>query len=345
LDKGVAARVVKVVGGATAVLSLIFGIRQGAIYIADMRQRNQRAAELLSIADLQRQSNDYRAAWASLAEASLLRTKNDSVQRARENLAMIWLENAASSQGLSLAAIGDSAALVLSRGAITAQGPRRADLLAHLGWSEFLRWRGGERQLDPAARYRQALEADAQNPYANAMLGHWLLWNERDRAITDANRHFAAALASRRDRRYVRGMAFAAFGNVHTPATDLEMLRIANEMRTANETIDKSDRDRLHSVYARLVGSSFSRKPDSLQLAGVITAADVILTYRWLYEQSEWARSEALQYNMRLARLQEATSDSASALESYHAARREALAGSRYFVPVIDTAITRLSRR
>lgn len=342
---GLMGRILKIVAGTTAVLSLIFGIRQGLIYIGDMRARDQRVGELLSMAELQRQSRDYRAAWTSLGEAALLHAKNDSVRRARENLAMKWLENASGSQGMTLAGIGDSAATVLTRGAITASGQRRADLLAHLGWAEFLRWRDRERQLDPAARYRQALDADPQNVYAHTMLGHWALWSRRDSAsLAEANRHFAAALQSGRERPYVRGMTFAALRNASNEAADLEILRLTNEMRLAKEVLEPEDRDRVWGVYNRVLRFN-TRELVAPQLGEVITAQDAALTFRWLYETSEQAKSNSAMYMIQLARLHEAANDSATALATFQTARREAVGSARYYLAVIDTAIARLSHR
>src|SRR6476661_2688028 len=88
------ARVLKIVAGVSAVLSLIFAIRQATIYVTDHRDRQRRVAEAL---------------------------------------AMDWLEHAASSQGLALGALGDTVAPVLARGTLDARGARRGDLLAHLG--------------------------------------------------------------------------------------------------------------------------------------------------------------------------------------------------------------------
>ena len=102
-----------------------------------------------------------------------------------------------------------------------ARGPRKADLLAHLGWADFLRWREGQRQLDPADRYRQALAVDPSNVYAHAMLGHWLLWSSD--SVVDANRHFDAALQSGRERPFVRRLQLAGLGNKHDAVTDIQM--------------------------------------------------------------------------------------------------------------------------
>ena len=75
---------------------------------------------------------------------------------------MAWLDDIRGDQGPApFTATVDMLVPVMSRGAVAAEGPRKADLLAHLGWADFLRWRDGQRGLEPAARYRQAMAVDA----------------------------------------------------------------------------------------------------------------------------------------------------------------------------------------
>lgn len=56
-------------------------------------------------------------------------------------------------------------------GANTSSGARKADLLAHLGWAYFLKQRDGDDSLRPETEYKEALTADADNPYANVFWG------------------------------------------------------------------------------------------------------------------------------------------------------------------------------
>jgi hypothetical protein len=335
------ARALKVVAGVSAVLSLIFAIRQATIYITDHRDRQRRVAERLATAELQRSAHDYRASWSTLREAATMDPRADTVQRAREALAMDWLEHAATSQGLALGALGDSTAPVLTRGALDARGARRGDLLAHLGWADFLRWRGGQVDLDPAVRYRQALDADSLNPYAHAMLAHWMLW-QHDRRPDEARAHFAAALRAGRQGAYVRSLELAAYGNQQSAAGERELLRVANEMRVANDTIDENTRARLWSVYVSLLRqpSAASSFADSLSVA----PADLVRTYRWLFAMSERSESDALTYTYLLAHLQEAAGDSADALASYRAARGRTTPGDGPYRRGIDSALARLTR-
>ncbi len=334
------ARVLKVVAGTTAVLSLAFALRQAVVYVTDHRGKQRRVASLLAAAELQRGAREYRAAWGSLREAASVGARGDTVQTAREELAMRWLEDASSAEGLSLGAIGDTVAPVLTRGAVDAGGARRGDLLAHLGWADFLRSRDGRVRLDPTPRYRAALAADPQNVYAHAMLAHWLLWG-RD-SLAAANRHFDAALATGRERPYVRRLQLAALDNAPDAVGDLEMLRAVNAMRAAGDSLDDDRRRPLFDLYYRqLVPPRPAIAPD--RLAGAVPPTELLLTYRWLFATSGYPESRGVVYTFMLARLEEASGDTARALATYRAARAQAGGGSSYRAR-IDAAIARLSR-
>jgi hypothetical protein len=337
------ARGLKIVLGASAVLSLVFAIRQATIYVTDYRDRQRRVAERLATAKLQRSAHDYRAAWSSLRDAATVDPRSDTVQIAREALAMNWLENAAASQGLSLGALGDTVSTVLTRGAAGATGARRGDLLAHLGWADFLRSRDGQVQLDPAARYREALAADSQNVYAHAMLAHWLLW-KGPRQPDEARAHFAAALRSGREGAYVRRLQFAAYANQQSEAGDVDLLRVANAMRAANDTVTDPDRRRVWDLYTHYVARSSGPPAEALAPLAGLAPRDLLETYRWLFANAGYAESDRVTYAYQLARLQEAVGDSAAALTSYRVARTAMTRGDDRYLGRIDSALARLAR-
>lgn len=126
-----------------------------------------------------------------------------AVRIAQEDLAMDWLRNLRITEPQTFRDMVSRFTPVLDRGILVAEELRRkADLQAHIGWGMFLHFREGERAMQPGEAYQQALRFDANNPYAHAMLGHWLLWNKRD--LSTATQHFHAALASGRADTYVR---------------------------------------------------------------------------------------------------------------------------------------------
>src|SRR6266496_281914 len=146
-------RALKWVAGTTAVLSLIFGLRQLTLLISDARDRQRQVTELIATGKLQQEARDYRSAWNNLGKAADLRANDSGVRAAQEDLAMAWLDNIRGDQGPTpFSEIVDLLVPVLSRGAVAAEGSRKGDLLAHLGWADFLRWRDGQHIFDPAER-------------------------------------------------------------------------------------------------------------------------------------------------------------------------------------------------
>ncbi len=217
----------------------------------------------------------------------------EAVDDARVEIAFAWLEDARPGPGQRFAVITDAVTPALDRALVSAQGERRADLLAHLGWVTFLRLRDGY-DVDPAARYQEALTVDPDNVFANAMLGHWLMW--RGRQIQPARERFDTALAAAGDRRpFVRRLQLAALTNGNA---DAELLRVANDMRTRNEPIDPAVADRVYFVYTLKYGPNASRTRDPDL---TVPAADLETTYEWIVAASPSAQRSGMAASVRAA--------------------------------------------
>src|SRR6266496_6650817 len=74
----------KWVGGTTAVLSLVFGLRQLTVLISDARDRQRQVTELIATGRLQQEARDYRSAWNNLGKAADLRANDSGVRAAQE---------------------------------------------------------------------------------------------------------------------------------------------------------------------------------------------------------------------------------------------------------------------
>ena len=126
---------------------------------------------------------------------------------------------------------------VLSRGTSGAKGEHLADLLAHLGWVDYLReldgvrgW-GSRAALSPCARGRSGQRLCAR---------HVGLRNPRNRgSLAEAKQHFSAALESQREREYLRYLQISALLRIEDPERENEAIRVANEMRINGERKDK----------------------------------------------------------------------------------------------------------
>ena len=88
------------------------------------------------------------------------------------------------------------------------------------------------------------------------MWGHNILF--KGGTLESAKQHFASALASSRERPYVRDLQFAALLNNMESSTEIEAARVAGEMRKAGEQIDERLRDRIwtYVYYAGLMPGS-----------------------------------------------------------------------------------------
>ena len=177
---------------------------------------------LLAEATAQRRRSQSLEALATLARARTMAPDSDAVRQMQEDVAMEWIRTVRVESGKS--SFGDAirpALNVVDAALPTATGQRRADLLAHSGWATFLMWRDGDRRLNPVEWYDEATSLDPGNPYANAMLAHWILFQDDD--VPRATKLFDTAIKSGRATDAVRVLQWAAYGNDRSPQSEIEL--------------------------------------------------------------------------------------------------------------------------
>jgi hypothetical protein len=233
--------------------------------ISDARDRRRQIKELANAEALYERRSDYEGAWAGLDHAvkiaesggllakltGQLSTEARDLRVAQENLAMAWLEHISVRANQDFSVVVDRLSPILTRGATETAGPRKADLLAHLGWASYLQLRDGKPGADPEQHYREALAVDASNPYAHAYLGHWLLGEGG--ALDLGKAEFQAALSAGRAKDYVRVLQLGAMRDRHDEG-DPERVAIINDMRKNNEAIDADVRAELYGIYSLACG-------------------------------------------------------------------------------------------
>lgn len=245
--------------------------------------QSRRVDELLSAAEAQRGRNQFAEAMATLAGARELAPASAAVRRAQEDVAMEWIRNARVVGGKS--SFGDAikpALAVVDTSLPSATGARRADLLAHTGWATFLLWRDGDRHLNPADAYREALSIDPANPYANAMLAHWILFQDRE-DVPGAVQLFDTAAKAGRALGDVRTLQWAALGNASSSEANPERVRLADAMRRGGEKLNGSQAQALFSLYVR--STPVSREKDRQALLDALTPDDHISTLGWAFDE------------------------------------------------------------
>lgn len=262
--------------------------------------RAEEVRGLLAQAEAQRRRAQFADALTTLAGAREIAPGAEDVRRAQEDVAMQWVRDARLEK--PEASFGETikpAMAIIDASLANADGQRRADLLAHSGWAAFLMWRDGNRQLNPAEWYQQALAIDPDNPYANAMLGHWTLFREDD--VTKAARLFAAALRSQRDVDSVRSLQWAALGNLSTPEADAERVRVADAMRRESRPLLERQVSKLWAPYYFATLSGRDRQRQILLTA--LPPDDHISTLRWAFQEyaaTDESRQRTIRYYVAL---------------------------------------------
>ena len=265
--------------------------RNGTITISDKNaprdagknDQTVRTQELMAAASAQRDRNQYAEALGTLTRARELAPTSTAVREAQDDVAMDWIREARTEndKGSFGEAIAPALAIV-DASLPSATGARRADLLAHTGWATFLLWRDGDQRLNPSDKYREALSVDAGNPYANAMLAHWVLFQDHDK-VADAKKLFDTALESGRAREAVRTLQWAAYGNSGTAEANAERVRLADAMRRGNERLSARQAQALWGPYY------FATPPDRMHERAALLEAlppdDHISTLGWSFDE------------------------------------------------------------
>jgi hypothetical protein len=317
------------IGSLTAIFSLIGGVYGGWAYFSGQYEKRRAIAGLLATEGVQLSTRDYASAWKTLEQASVIDSGSEKVHQAQEDVAMQWLENIHASGSVTFTQITEKLEPILTRGATSAKSPqRRADLLAHLGWSYFLRRRESPSAPDPESAYREAIQKDPANPYAHAMWGHWVMWNHQ--GLAKGNEQFSAALASSRNvGPYVRSLQISAVLNEHSSDYEEEAIRVANSIRKEQGDLDAVSRRAILFIYSvRLIPPN----EDTPALLAAVPPADHLATFDWLTEKVDAAESGGLTRTYCRSRLLEAAGRNDEALSGYRALQTQSTPSPSVFI-------------
>ena len=329
----------KVVGTASALISLFLGIVQVRNVVTKWRAGQAATRELLAAADFKLSTRDYAQAWALATQAVDSFPSSDSARAKQLAVAMAWLRDIrlGAPGDPTFSAVADKVTPVLLRAASRPQGRTKADALAHLGWLTFLKWRDGSRDLAVAQPYRQALAIDPGNLYANAMLAHWLLYpGGGGGTLESARPHFTAALASAKtpeERQFVRYWQATALINRNEEFAP-ELVRLSAAMAAEGDSLSPDDRSRILWLAYTLPGwAGLDHLTDS------VSAAEQQAAFPWLIRGLDAERIPL--YRAVTARLTELSGDTARAVVSYQAILKDfptlTAAGKTYLAGAVKT--------
>jgi hypothetical protein len=332
----------KWVGGATAILTLVFALERVAASVSDVRGKRAQTNELLRAAEVERQDRHYDDAWQTLQKAEAVGASTADVRAAQEDVGMEWLRNINVIVGQqTFADIVHQVQPILVRGTIAANAKRRADLTAHLGWADFLLWKEKGGDLHPEEQYRRALALDSTNAYAHAMWAHWILY--RHGSIDDARTHFAAAVRSGTNRDVVRDIQFAALKNLGDSTGDAEILRVASDMQKRGETATLESRRRM-ALMICLDASSGVRSANSSgrPSRAVVSPQEDLAAVQWLFADVSLTDTQSVGRDFCVAAFEEAAGQREQALAMFKSVRAR-LPKFSELQPGVDVAIRRLS--
>ena len=310
-----------------------------------VRQLAQRQVDdLIRVAADQRDRQQFADAMSTLDRAVAIDADVARARTLQEDVAMQWIRNLKVGEGQTFTEAMTRPLAVLDRAAPFASGPRQGDLLAHIGWAMFLRWRDSNGNPTPVDAYKRALAADSVNPFANAMLGHWILSWDRDPKPTDRARpYFRVAADAGRDTGEVRRLQLAALKNDGSVESRLETVRVLNEMRVRSEPRPPSVNDAWSIYYFALNGQASLTVAELMQ---VVPPGEHLQTYRWAFEDyAERDESSRRQFRFYVARLRAEAGELAPATDSMRVLRRELGESSGMLRDAVDAALVELGAR
>lgn len=283
------------------------------------QEEREALGSLLSAAKIQQDTGHYEEAWKLLEQARSLAPYNPEVDKNVAKLGMLLLENARYTEGMgSFSEIVDKVFLpALSRCSVSPDKVYAANCLAYMGWSDFLKSRDGQGGLNPEQFYQRALALDPENAHAHAMWGFHIL--ESHGSLDDAKEHFERALATGKERPYIRQMQIAAFLYYPVERFEDEAIRIVNDMRLNDEPLPPEGRDysirwsKLWNVYySRLLNGN-----EQQSFLSAVSPSDHLATFQWLFPEKIVPESKRELYRFFMGSFQEHVGDYTGALTTF----------------------------
>jgi tetratricopeptide (TPR) repeat protein len=248
-------------------------------------ERKLQVARLLSTAQTHAREAEYESAFQSYQQTLSLDPNNAAALDGQVDAAMLWLEHfhvltpeGQKSEDLAAPVLAQlNTVLTAGLARTSGKDKRAADILAHLGWLHWMNEKIAFKEFGNAERYfAQSLAVEANNVYAHAFWGNWLLQTKGDSA--QALKHFASSLATDTQRPLVRTLQLGGLLRNDEPGMRGAFVQALNQMRVGNEPVDKDIRERVSYLYSPTV-SSASELHETL---AAVPFDDAWKTFLWL---------------------------------------------------------------
>ena len=340
-------QILKWIGGIVTIVSLVGGVITLSRFYIDWKERHDAVDEIVAAADWLIRSENYNQAWDMYAQAAGLNPSSVQVRDGRFHLALVWIRDFQTDQR-RVDDVLTQLTEILYRGLPQAEPNQSATILAHIGYVQVLRQ---VNQLpvftDIEALFEQAFAASESNVYANAMYARWLTLARPMTVehLDRAQQYFERALASGRERAYIRQLQFSAFTHysyAHSDELELnsmtKLIRICIEMRANGEGYpDENTRYRIR------VGYGNTGRADHVEtLVGLLPPQAHLEVYEWLLQADDDSREFMQQQSTYIrARLNEEIGARDRALELYR--QLLAVKTHRDIAALVDRGIERLT--
>ena len=318
------AQLLKWLGGITAFISLILGILRVNDIFSDWKERNITVTQLVSAAKLQLDSNDYQGAWQLVDDALKFNPASQLALQQRINIALSWLRNMRKKGDKTFSDFVEKLLPTLYLGAVSKNPDIVANSLAHIGWANFLRSRDGIQDLEIKEYYKRALKLDPENTYAHIMLAHYKLWQLNSESNSKTNfttikSHIEKSFNSTQNHGYVRGMQISALLNASShPNVQIELIKVAEEIRQKKETLEKSNRHRFFGLINDMISppdlSEEVNQETLNQLIHDVPPRVLLELFNWLNTDNDNKNTRTI---MTYARLEELNGNNNEALLIY----------------------------
>lgn len=268
-----------------------------------------RVATLIQAARLQLTASDHVGAWGAITDAVRLAPDSAEARDVQVDIALSWLQVMRVTLPATFTEAVKPLVECLYQALVEAKGTRAADIHAHIGWANAMKWRETRIEQGIETEYAEAIKLDPTNPYAHAMWGHWLA--TQSKPLEEITNHFHLAHRSGRASRFVASLEIYALGQ---DDEDLErargMLRLADRLRQARINLDVETRSKIVGVVYERHG-----KKHTEEVVAMLPATEHLATFLWVVEGWDLNKAGAVSYFH--ARLTEATGDKTKALALY----------------------------
>ena len=240
---------------AVGIASALIGyLTTGAQFFSTIEEYFRGQSELHTLIDVANErlaQDDYEAAWHASTKARELAPRNVAAAQQQARIAMKWLED------VRMTHVGgpqpffhdvvDPLKSALVRRLPDTYGREKADLHAHIGWANFLRYRDGFPRTDIGEEFDIAIREDPDNFYGHVMRGFWTLWEGGP--VDAARSDLDLALHNSTDPSFSDGMIMSGLTNNTSDDSLAAAVEYAEKIRLAGRNIDDDMKSRLVGYY------------------------------------------------------------------------------------------------